>query len=545
MALWDHRDASSHLQARQPFIEEWTRTGLRGQLHLYAEIAAGVARAPNVPLIFGSATRPSVTTTGAMLREADQVAAGLHRLGLRSGDVLVLQMPNWAEGMAAFLAALKLGVVLVPVVHIYGPAELRYILRVTQARALMLPDRWRKIDYAARVGAFDDVPSLAHVIVLGDEPMPRPVTRWREMLSPSLVPAPTHPAGPDDLAMMNFTSGTTAEPKGVLHSHAGLAVEARNMLPGPGPGFAEGDVMLWAGPGGHIASIVSYLRPFLIAEGAAYMDQLEAPVLLDLLDRYPIRRFGGAPFAISTLLDIAPAHKIRAMTGLSSGGAGVPPKLVLRAQEIGVPMVRAYGSTEHPTSTGADYDDPLDKRAYTDGKLRPGCELRLLDDEGRNVGRGERGEIVTMGAEMFLGYLDPALNEQLFTDDGWFRTGDIGVMDEQGFLTIVDRKKDIIIRGGENISSKEVEDVLMRHPAVSEAAVVAWPDAVYGERVGAFLRLHEGRSIDLPAIIEHFSAAGVARQKTPERLVIVDDFPRTPYGKILKRDLRKLVPSEP
>jgi acyl-CoA synthetase (AMP-forming)/AMP-acid ligase II len=218
---------------------------------------------------------------------------------------------------------------------------------------------------------------------------------------------------------------------------------------------------------------------------------------------------------------------------------------VLRAQEIGVPMVRAYGSTEHPTSTGADYDDPLDKRAYTDGKLRPGCELRLLDDEGRNVGRGERGEIVTMGAEMFLGYLDPALNEQLFTDDGWFRTGDIGVMDEQGFLTIVDRKKDIIIRGGENISSKEVEDVLMRHPAVSEAAVVAWPDAVYGERVGAFLRLHEGRSIDLPAIIEHFSAAGVARQKTPERLVIVDDFPRTPYGKILKRDLRKLVPSEP
>jgi acyl-coenzyme A synthetase/AMP-(fatty) acid ligase len=465
---------------------------------------------------------------------------------LTAGDVLVLQMPNWAEGMAAFIAALKLGIVLVPVVHIYGASELSYILRVTQARALMLPDRWRKIDYAARLEALENRPSLEHVIVLGEGHMPRPVIRWHELLAEPTGPASVHPARPDDLAMMNFTSGTTAEPKGVLHSHTGLAVEARNMLPGPGAGFdsAKGDVMLWAGPGGHIASIVSYLRPFLIAEGAAYMDHMEGALLLELLERYRIRRYGGAPVAVALVLDTASREQIARMSGLSCGGAGVPPKLIQRADDLQVPMIRAYGSTEHPTVSGADYGDSLEKRANTDGKLLPGCRAKIIDDSGIERPRGQAGEIITIGAEMFLGYLDPAINEHSFTAEGWFRTGDIGVMDEEGFLTIVDRKKDIIIRGGENISSKEVEDILSRHPSIEEAAVVAAPDAIYGERVCAFLRLRDGHSIDLPEIASHFAAAGVARQKTPVRLVIVNDFPRTPYGKILKRSLRPLVPKE-
>jgi acyl-CoA synthetase (AMP-forming)/AMP-acid ligase II len=170
-----------------------------------------------------------------------------------------------------------------------------------------------------------------------------------------------------------------------------------------------------------------------------------------------------------------------------------------------------------------------------------GCALRIVDDEGNPVPAGERGEILSIGPELFSGYLDAGLNEAAFTPDGWYRTGDIGILDAEGRLTIVDRKKDIIIRGGENISSKEVEDALLLHSRVADAAAVGWPDEVYGERVGAFVQLSEGGELTVAEIAEHFAALGVARQKTPEHVVVIDEFPRNQSGKILKHELRARV----
>jgi len=545
MSIWHHVYDSAHFNARRSWHDEWEAQGLRIRGGLYEEILAGVARSPKSPLVFGSSSHPAKTTLGEIVAEGDRVAAGMHGLGLRAGDVLVFQMPNWRESLSTMIAALRLGVVLVPVVHIYGPAELGFILRETRAKALMLPSRWRKIDYSIRLAELGDTPDLEHVIVLGDEPMGRTTVSWRDLLN-SEGDAPVHRSRPDDLSMMNFTSGTTAAPKGVLHSHASLAAEARGMWPGSVDGFepSAGHLPLGTGPGGHIASIISALRPLIVGEGAICMDQFDGPLLMELLEQHDVRRYGGAPYTIAYLLENAPIEKIRRLAAMSSGGAGVPPALIHAADAHGIPMVRMYGSTEHPTITACAYDDPLEKRANTDGRLLAGCQFRIVDEEGHLLPPGSPGEIESIGPEMCLGYLDPALNTEAFAADGWFRTGDIGVVDADGFLAIVDRKKDIIIRGGENISSKEVEDTLASHPSVVEAAVVPWPDRIYGERVGAFVKLKSGAAIDIASIADHFAAAGLARQKTPERLVIVEEFPRTPFGKILKRDLRLQIPVE-
>ncbi|MGZ4144256.1 MAG: AMP-binding enzyme, partial [Actinomycetota bacterium] len=203
--------------------------------------------------------------------------------------------------------------------------------------------------------------------------------------------------------------------------------------------------------------------------------------------------------------------------------------------------MRAYGCTEHPSITMGMLDDPLEKRAHTDGRPTLDVEVRLIDEDGRDVASGEEGEVISRGPDQFLGYMDPAMDAEAFTEDGWFRTGDIGRFDADGYLAITDRKKDIIIRGGENISAREVEEILARHPKVLEAAVTPVSDERYGERVCAFVMTRDAQTLSLDEILEHFKTNGVAKQKTPERLEIVDSFPRTLSGKIQKYVLRRQI----
>lgn len=202
----------------------------------------------------------------------------------------------------------------------------------------------------------------------------------------------------------------------------------------------------------------------------------------------------------------------------------------------------SYGSTEHPSTTMAVHSDPEEKRLYTDGRPLPGVELRLVDDERRDVKQGTPGEILSRGPDLFVGYLDETQTDAHLDADGWYATGDIGILDDSGYLTITDRKKDIIIRGGENISAAEVEEVLQQMAGVSEVAVVAAPDARYGEHGCAFVRLAAGVSaFDLADLRVHFESAGVARQKWPEELRLVDELPRTASGKIQKSVLREQI----
>jgi acyl-CoA synthetase (AMP-forming)/AMP-acid ligase II len=276
------------------------------------------------------------------------------------------------------------------------------------------------------------------------------------------------------------------------------------------------------------------------------LDVWEPAFVLDAMVKADLTSGNGATFFLTSLLDapgFGPQHAER-MPWIGLGGSPVPVAVSERAEALGIKITRNYGSTEHPSTTGSTADSPLEKRHRTDGCRLSGVDLRLVDDEGREVGVGEPGEIWSRGPDLCAGYTDAALNEA-FTPDGWYRTGDVGVLDPDGFLTITDRLKDIIIRGGENVSAAEVEEVLQHMPAVAEVAVVAAPDPRLGEHGCAFVRVRpDAEAPDLAALRTHLEAAGLARQKWPEELRVIGDFPRTPSGKIVKAELRRRLREE-
>jgi acyl-CoA synthetase (AMP-forming)/AMP-acid ligase II len=243
---------------------------------------------------------------------------------------------------------------------------------------------------------------------------------------------------------------------------------------------------------------------------------------------------GGATYFLTSLLDcpdLGPEHLER-MSRVTLGGAPIPAAVADRAHRMGISLARAYGSTEHPSMTAGSHDDPPAKRLHTDGRPLPGVEIRL-DAEG---------QIWSRGPDLFVGYNDPALDEEAFDGQGWYATGDIGVVDADGYLTITDRLKDVIIRGGENISAAEVEEILARIPSVAEVAVVAAPDPRLGEHGCAFVRPQPGQQPpDLEEVRRVLAAAGLGRQKWPEELRVVDNFERTPSGKIKKYVLRRMT----
>ena len=277
------------------------------------------------------------------------------------------------------------------------------------------------------------------------------------------------------------------------------------------------------------------------------IDQWDPGVVLTAMVEDRLASGSGATFFLTSLLDhpdFDPERHLPLMRQVSMGGSPIPADVARRAAALGIVMTRAYGSTEHPSTTMSLPSDPEPKRLYSDGRALPGVELRLVDIDGRPVGAGEPGEIYSRGPELFVGYTDPALTDDALDADGWYATGDVGVVDPDGYLTITDRKKDIIIRGGENVSAAEVEELLQSLPGVAEVAVVAAPDARYGAHGCAMVRLLPGVSeFRLDAVRDHLDACGLARQKWPEELRFVDDFPRTASGKIQKNVLRTLVGS--
>ena len=243
---------------------------------------------------------------------------------------------------------------------------------------------------------------------------------------------------------------------------------------------------------------------------------------------------GGPPYFVTSLLDHPrfTAEHLQYIKYLGLGGSTVPAAVTRRLTDLGILVHRSYGSSEHPSITGSHWTAPEEKRLFTDGEARPGVEIRFADD----------GEILSRGPDLFIGYTDPALTAQAFDDDGWYHTGDIGVMDDDGYVTITDRKSDIVIRGGENISALEVEEILLGLPAVAEAVVVSAPDARLGEHAAAVLRIKPGHAMPtLSEVREHFERAGVAKQKWPEELHEVDDYPRTASGKVQKYLVRKRI----
>ncbi len=522
---------------RDELRDRWYGEGYYGTTSIAEHMRAGAERFPHATMHFVGGPEPTSIELGDMYQRSLDLAGGLAGLGIGPGDVVAIWVPNWLEGALTYQAAMMLGATVVPIIHIYGAHEVGFILRQSAARVLVMPDRWRTIDFRERFDAVTDVPHLEHVVLIGERG-PSGAIPWKQ-LAASRAPATLPTTHPDDRCLLIYTSGTTADPKGVQHTANTLIAEIRTTAAATGTG--QKDVSLAAFPAGHIAGVLALLRLFVIGTSTVLMDVWDPALAARLVPEHRITSTAGAPFHLSSMMDEAErnGNDLSTITNYMVGATSVPPSLVERAQRAGISVYRGYGSSEHPVITTGAPTDPLAKRAGTDGRLVPGSEVRLLDDDDRDLGVGEDGEIVSRGPDLFIGYTDPQLDAESFLPGGWFRTGDIGRFDAEGYLTITDRKKDVIIRGGENIASKEVEDLLALHPAVAEAAVVGKPDERYGERVAAFVLLRPGQTLDLDEVRRHFATIGVAKQKTPEHIITVDELPRTASGKVRKVDLRQ------
>jgi acyl-CoA synthetase (AMP-forming)/AMP-acid ligase II len=483
----------------------------------------GLAAAPDTVFRVHSAERPYQGTFADVERTARRLAAGLRARGVGPGDTVAFQLPNWAEAAVVFWAATFLGAAVVPVVHFYGPKEVGYILDAVRPKAFFVPERFGRLEF--RTGLHDQAPVVG---VVGRAPG-RPYA-VEDLLAdePLKGHAAVDPGAP---ALLAFTSGTTRDPKGVVHSHHTLGCETRQLAASYPPDRGR---QFTVAPVGHFIGMVNaFLIPVLDATPVHLGDVWDPAQVLELMRAEGLTVGGGATYYMTSLLDhpdCTPEHTaLLKYAGL--GGASIPSAVTTRLESLGVTVFRAYGSTEHPSVTCTPYDGPARLRMHTDGIALPGCEVRLADD----------GEILTRGPDLCLGYTDPELTARAFDAEGWYRTGDLGVMDEDGWLSVTGRKADVIIRGGENISALEVEEVLLGMDGVAEAAVVGAPDVRLGERPAAVLRMRAGvKEPSLAEIREHCERAGMARQKWPELVHAVADMPRTPSGKVKKFVLREL-----
>jgi acyl-CoA synthetase (AMP-forming)/AMP-acid ligase II len=302
--------------------------------------------------------------------------------------------------------------------------------------------------------------------------------------------------------------------------------------------------LLSTSPVSHVTGmLLSLLVPPLVGHDVHLMDYWDAGDVLERMRTYALAAGSGAPLFLQSLLDdprCTPEHH-RLIDVAALGGAAVSRELIERADALGVTAVKGYGCTEHPSISLGRITDPLRVRAATDGHLCTGVDVGIRDEQGRHHRTGT-GEIITGGPDLFSGYVDPTMNAAAF-DQGWYRTGDIGSVDERGYVTVLDRLKDIIIRSGLNVSASEVEAALASMPEVADVAVVAAPDARTGEHGCAFIRPAAGHGVpSLPRIREHLITLGLAKYKWPEEIRgQSSDFPRTPAGKVRKSVLRTMA----
>ncbi len=526
--------------ARRKLRQHWRDTGRYDGRTISEALADSVNKTPDLPLALHSLERPSTITMSELQHDSLAMAGALQTMGLQQGDVVAVQLPNWRETAVAYMALATLGVVFVPIVHTYGTHETNWILHASGARLYICPDRWGKLDFLSRLHEMPATKNL-DVVIVGKN-IPPGATAWSDLENRAGTQKTFEPpkiAASEPLFIV-YTSGTTADPKGVIHTHETFVTEVRDIF--APPICDENMIALHPFPAGHIAGLIMLCNPIIAGRRKVLLDRWDPEAAADQIEKCQVTLVNGAPFHLNTLLNMHEAGDPRLATVIETtcGGAGVPPSLVERAEKLGWMMRRTYGSSEHPSISMSLKTTPLHERAHTDGIIFEGTQLRIVDDNGKDLNPGEEGEIWTIGPDQFLGYTDPALNETAFTSDGWFRTGDVGVLDAQGNLTITDRIKDIIIRGGENFSSLEIEDFVRRHPSVADAAAVGMADPRYGERVCVFIQpIATGESPSVAELGEHFAKLGVAKQKTPEKVVEVSDFPRTPSGKVKKAELRK------
>jgi len=516
-------------------------TTVRGARTLWDLIERRAEASPDRPMLIDEADR---TLTFAEYRDrAERVAAGLHAAGVGEGTPVSWQLPTRIDTVVLSGALCRLGAVQNPIIHLYRDREVAFALRQTGARHFFIPDSFRGFDYpdlARRVTA--DLPDPPAVVIV-DAGLP-------DADPGGLPPAPPVDATDPPVRWIYYTSGSTADPKGVCHTDQsllaggwGLAV-ALDMSPD--------DVGSIAFPYAHIGGPDYLVTMLSLGFPSVLLEAFSAPDALPVLRRHHVTMVGGSTAFYQAFLaeqrkdpgtPIMPSLRL-----MSGGGAPKPPELHYEVQrEIGGRgIAHGYGMTEVPMIAQGSPHDTDEQLANTDGKPIVGIEVRVVGLDGRPAGPDEEGEIRVRGPMVFRGYTDPALTPAAFDDDAFFRTGDLGKLRADGHLVVTGRLKDVIVRKGENISAKEVEDLLYTHPKVADVAVIGLPDRERGERVCAVVQVPEGEDpLGFDEMVEFCRAAGLMTQKVPEQLELRGDMPRAATGKIVKTKLREEYSTSP
>ncbi|MBN9623127.1 MAG: AMP-binding protein, partial [Actinobacteria bacterium] len=461
-------------------------------------------------------------------------------IGVGKGDVVSWQLPNWWEAVALHHGILRCGGVSNPIIPIYRRGEVEFILRQAETKVFVHPAEFRGFDYRAMVEEMrPDLPALREsVVVRGGAGSG---LAFAELLRAGAAPPIARRA--TDPAVLMYTSGTTSDPKGVIHPHATLVRENHGIA--ECWGVTGADRIFMPSPLTHITGLLYGVQmPAMHGTFVVLQDVWDPAVGLELIERHRCTlTVAATPFLYGmTHCEELGSRDVGSLRWMGCGGADVPPDLVREAEaRLGCLVARGYGSTEYPTATQGWVEDPLDARAETDGRPVGGTELRIVGDAGEDLPAGERGELLVRGPERFAGYLVPPAGEEVFDPEGWFATGDMASLDTHGRLTIEGRKKDIILRGGENISVKEVEDHLHAHPKIADVAIVAMPDPVMVERACAFVVAAGDEEPTLAELSVYLRERGLAVQKVPERLEPIDELPKNLAGKVQKFKLRERI----
>jgi cyclohexanecarboxylate-CoA ligase/acyl-CoA synthetase len=490
--------------------------------------------------------------TYAELRgQAYRLAAALRRTGVEAGDRVLMQLPNWCEFATTYAALARIGAVLVPVGMYYRHDEVAYIAGQSAARGIVTTGAFRNFDHLAMVREIrPECPSLEFVIVARAEPGPGEQA-FAELARPeagTAVPDAVElgpPPSPDAGHLCMFTSGTESRPKGCYHTFNTFRASLQFLV--QALGATEDDVAFMASPLSHAVGMVFGLGvPLLSGSSTHLLDIWDPEVGLRRMQEYRCTSTASAtPFLQMALDAFDPdRHDLSSLRTWTCGGAPIPPSMVDRMAAVWPQcrLLSLYGRSEVFVSTMLSVADPAEWALTSDGHPPPWVELGVMDGDGRALPVGSEGEIVQRSPGSMLGYWnDPQRTAEAFDKEGWCRSGDLGRIDEGGCLRVTGRLKDIIIRGGLNISAREVEDNLITHPHVKDAAVVAMPDLLLGERACAFV-VPAGTTPTLTDLITYLRVERrVSPTKLPERLEIVEALPITASGKVQKFELRARV----
>jgi cyclohexanecarboxylate-CoA ligase len=484
---------------------------------------------------------------GELGQRVDKIARGLIERGIRPGEVVAFQLPNWWEFIALLYACNRIGAVANPLMPIFRQRELRFMLSFGDARIVVVPHSWRGFDHLEMLRQIrPELPKLQHLFAVGGSGehsfeaafLDRPALTAAEQA----MLAARRPA-PNDVLELIYTSGTSAEPKAVMHT-ANTVLAAAGAFVADIP-VSAGDVVFMGSPYAHQTGFLyGILMPIMLATKMVALDLWSADAAAPLIKAEGATfSMGSTPF-LSDLVNLPEAARDRVRATLRTwvcAGAPIPRLLVQRARtELDLDVLSCWGMTENAGLTITRKRDPQDKVIDTDGRALPGSEVRIVDSSKRPLPADTVGHLQARGITHFVGYLKkPQLNS--IDQDGWFDTGDLARMDGEGYIRIVGRSKDVIIRGGENIPVAEVENLIYRHPDVAECAIVAMPDQRLGERACVFVIAKPNARLALDDLTRFLDAQGMAKQYWPERLELVSEMPRTPSGKIQKFKLRELA----